>query len=50
MNTTALWSDQVPDKDGVRSPINGVAISPGRVALPWIVSALKIYLQMERKQ
>lgn len=28
MNTTAVWSDQVPDRDGVRNPINGVAISP----------------------
>lgn len=28
MNTTTVWSDHVPEKDGVRSPINDVAFSP----------------------
>lgn len=24
-----LWNDQIPDKDGVKSPINDICISPG---------------------
>jgi hypothetical protein len=30
MNAKAVWTDQVPEKDGVRNPINDVAISPGK--------------------
>ena len=29
MKTNILWSDQVPERDGVKSPINDVAISRG---------------------
>lgn len=29
MNSSLLWNDVVPDKDGVKSSINDVAISPG---------------------
>jgi hypothetical protein len=29
MNSKVLWSDQIPEKDGVKSPINDIAISPG---------------------
>ena len=25
----ALWNDQIPEKDGVKSPINDICISPG---------------------
>lgn len=28
MNTTTVWSDHVPEKDGARNPINDVAFSP----------------------
>lgn len=30
MNTSVVWNDQVPERDGVRNPINDTAISPGR--------------------
>jgi hypothetical protein len=30
MNSSILWSDQVPQRDGVKSSINDIAISPGR--------------------
>ncbi len=29
MNTSSIWSDLVPEKDGVKSSINDIAISPG---------------------
>ena len=28
MNSKVLWNDQIPERDGVRSPINDIAISP----------------------
>ena len=30
MNSNILWSDQVPQKDGIKSSINDIAISPGK--------------------
>jgi hypothetical protein len=29
MNSSTVWSDQVPDRDGLKNPINDVAFSPG---------------------
>jgi hypothetical protein len=29
MNSNVVWSDQVPDRDGLKNPINDVAFSPG---------------------
>ena len=29
MNSKSLWNDQIPEKDGVKTPINDIAISPG---------------------
>lgn len=28
MNAVPIWSDQVPERDGVKTPINDIAISP----------------------
>lgn len=29
MNSKIIWTDQVPDKDGVKNPINDISMSPG---------------------
>ena len=29
MNSKIIWTDQVPEKDGVKNPINDISISPG---------------------
>ena len=29
MNSKTIWTDQVPEKDGVKNPINDISISPG---------------------
>jgi len=28
MNTKSIWKDKVPEKDGVKNPINDIAVSP----------------------
>ena len=33
MKTVSLWNDHVPERDGVKSTINDVAISPGRYSV-----------------
>ena len=29
MNSKIIWNDQIPERDGVKTPINDIAISPG---------------------
>jgi len=31
MNSKVLWNDQVPLRDGQKSSINDIAISPGKI-------------------
>jgi len=28
MNTKSVWKDKVPEKDGLKNPINDIAVSP----------------------
>jgi WD40 repeat protein len=28
MNSKSLWNDQIPEKDGIKTPVNDIAISP----------------------
>ena len=28
MNSKSIWNDQIPEKDGVKTPVNDIAISP----------------------
>ena len=28
MNTKSIWKDKVPEKDGLKNPINDIAVSP----------------------
>jgi intraflagellar transport protein 122 len=28
MNSKSLWNDQIPEKDGTKTPVNDIAISP----------------------
>ena len=43
MNSKVIWTDQVPDKDGAKSPINDISISPGtaEAMFIWKVSQFK---------
>ena len=29
MNSKVAWNDQIPERDGIKTPINDIAISPG---------------------
>jgi hypothetical protein len=31
MNTKSVWNDQIPERDGIKTPVNDIAISPGMV-------------------
>lgn len=46
MNTTTVWSDQVPDRDGVKNPINDVAFSPGLFRLKYYFFFLFLCLNL----
>ncbi len=41
MNSKSIWNDQIPEKDGVKTPVNDIAISPGLTSL---VAGLYLYL------
>lgn len=28
MNSKSIWNDQIPEKDGLKTPVNDIAISP----------------------
>ena len=29
MDSKIIWTDQVPEKDGIKNPINDISMSPG---------------------
>lgn len=43
MNSKSIWNDQIPERDGVKTPVNDIAISPGAKShfyqLTWFNSA-----------
>jgi hypothetical protein len=39
MNSKLIWSDQIPERDGVKSSVNDIAISPGM----YTIFAIQIY-------
>ena len=47
MNTSVVWNDQVPERDGVRNPINDTAISPGLLLEHLLPSLINSMPQME---